>query len=60
MSINLPVFEIITILFFMSLFKWLFRFGIMILIVKVMNSLKERGKESLKEFQENIKGKEEE
>lgn len=55
MHIEIDIFEIITLLFFLTFFKWLFRFIIIALIGKLVSNLKEKGSNSLKEFQENMK-----
>lgn len=60
MLINLPVFEIVTIMFFYFFFRWFFRFGVIALLVKMISILKDKGKDSLKEFEEKLKGGKEE
>lgn len=54
MQIEIPTIEILTILFFATFFKWLFRFGILVVLGKLLSNLKEKGSTSLKEFQEKM------
>jgi hypothetical protein len=54
---EIDVFEIVTLLFFYSFFKWLFRFGVLVLIAKVLGGLKERGAGKIAEFQEQLRPK---
>lgn len=55
-ELNLPVFEVVTIIFFYYFFKWFFRGGVVFLFIKVLSQLKEKGKGSLKEFEKSLKG----
>lgn len=55
MQIEIDTLEILVLIFGYFTSKWIFRFLIMALIAKTLNSLKEKGSSSLKEFQEKMK-----
>lgn len=60
MTINLPVFETITIVFFYIAFKWAFRAFIIVAFIKVLEGLKEKTANDIKQHMETLKrGKEE-
>lgn len=60
MTINLPVFEIITILFFLSAFKWLFRGLVLFVVAKVIAGVKQKAEDTVKEHLSTLKeGREE-
>lgn len=60
MDINLPVFEILVILFFAVGFKWLFRFLVLALGAKIISGVKAKAEASVKEHLNTLKeGREE-
>lgn len=60
MEINLPVFEIVVILFFAAGFKWFFRFLVLALFAKIVSSFKKKAEETVKEHLSTLKeGREE-
>lgn len=56
MHIEIDTLEISYIIFCFFFFKWLFRFGVIGLLVKLISSLKDKGAGVIKEFEEKIKG----
>lgn len=53
MHIEIDVMELIVLIFFYTLFKWLFRGVIVILFIRVLEGIKRKGQESI----ETIKNK---
>lgn len=54
MTIEIPTLEILFLLFSFYAFKWLFRILVLMIISKLISSLKEKGSTSLKDFQEKM------
>lgn len=60
MHIELDVMELIFLLFFSYLFKWLFRGLFMLMIIKVLGTIKKKGVEEIENIKTAFKGNKEE